>query len=152
MEEADRHCLGPGHPMEVSSLEADEVDVFSGYLLLYLLHGWYEPLISRALNTLVIAICGKKFESLKYLQKHTIEKSDFKTLVIPFWQKRNFQWCQVTPLFKLDKNQSILKLNPIWEQQWNSLQIYIVPNWKAMKVVTNEFVEVKKTKKQLNLS
>lgn len=39
MEEANRHCLGPGHPVEVSGLEADEGDVFSGNLLLDLLHG-----------------------------------------------------------------------------------------------------------------
>lgn len=39
MEEADRHCLGPGHPMQVCGFKADKVDVFSGDLLFYLLHG-----------------------------------------------------------------------------------------------------------------
>lgn len=39
MEEADRHCLGPGHPVEVSGLKADKVDVLSRDLPLDLLHG-----------------------------------------------------------------------------------------------------------------
>lgn len=39
MEEADRNRLGPGHPVEVSGLKADEGDVFSGDLTLDLLHG-----------------------------------------------------------------------------------------------------------------
>lgn len=39
MEEADRHCLGSGHPMEVCGLKTDKVYVFSGDLLLDLLHG-----------------------------------------------------------------------------------------------------------------
>lgn len=39
MEEADRHCLGPGHPVEVGGFKANEVDVFSGDLLFDLLHG-----------------------------------------------------------------------------------------------------------------
>lgn len=38
MKEADRHRLGPGHPMKVSGLETDKVNVLSGDLLLDLLH------------------------------------------------------------------------------------------------------------------
>ena len=39
VEEADGNRLGPGHPVEVSGLEADEGDVFSADLALDLLHG-----------------------------------------------------------------------------------------------------------------
>lgn len=39
MKEADGNRLGPGHPVEVGGLEADEGDVFSGDLALDLLHG-----------------------------------------------------------------------------------------------------------------
>ena len=57
MEEANRHCLGPGHPVEIGCLEAYKVDVLSGNLLLDLLHGCKEPLITRELDPLVPVIC-----------------------------------------------------------------------------------------------
>ena len=76
MEEADRHCLGPGHPVEVGGLEADKVYVFSGDLLLDLLHGWSEPLIPKDLDSLVSVICGKEFEvSAKTLDNQWLQKS-----------------------------------------------------------------------------
>lgn len=73
MEEADRYGLGPGHPMEVGGLEADKVDVFSGDLLLDLLHRWNEPLIPKDLNSLVSVIWGTEFE----ISANTLE-FDFK--------------------------------------------------------------------------
>lgn len=39
MEEADWHCLRPGHPMEIRGLEADKVDILPDNLLLDVLHG-----------------------------------------------------------------------------------------------------------------
>lgn len=39
MEEADGHRLGPGHPVQVGGLEADEGDVLSADVALDLLHG-----------------------------------------------------------------------------------------------------------------
>lgn len=58
MEEADGYGLGPGHPVEVGGLEADKVDVFSGDLLLDLLHRCDEPLVPKDLDRLVSVIWG----------------------------------------------------------------------------------------------
>lgn len=62
MEEANRHSLGPGHPVEICGLEADKVDVLSGDLLLDLLHGCNEPLVTGELDRVVPVICRKQFE------------------------------------------------------------------------------------------
>lgn len=61
MEEADWHSLGPGHPVEVGCLKADKVDVFSGNLLLDLLHGCHELLVPKDLHSLVSVICGRSY-------------------------------------------------------------------------------------------
>lgn len=62
MEEADRHRLGPGHSVEVDGLEADKGDIFSGDLLLDLLHVCNEPQILRYHDGDVPVICGKQFQ------------------------------------------------------------------------------------------
>lgn len=72
MEEADRHSLGPGHPVEVDGLKANKGDIFSGDLLLDLLHGCNEPQIPRYLDCVVPVICGKNSSeiSAKTIDNH----------------------------------------------------------------------------------
>lgn len=86
MEEADRHCLGPGHPVEVGGLKADKVDVFSGDLLLDLLHVGNEPLISNTINSVVI--CGTEYEISE--KKHLISNREFnfKCFVSCSWKEK----------------------------------------------------------------
>lgn len=62
MEEANRHGLGPRHPVKIGGLEAHKVDVLSGDLLFDLLHGCKEPLITSELDRLVPVICRRQFE------------------------------------------------------------------------------------------